>query len=312
MRKNNQNGKVLDKFYYTSYEIKGLNLDRLVEVFKRRGVGLYDIKKFGNKRLIFTACAQDNEKIFAISKELCYNIKKLRDGGRYYPLVYLFKNIGLVVGAIIFIVVSVMANDLVLGVSFSGSGAEYRREVSDLLQRKGIVKFSKFSDFDLKVLSSEILGANEHLSFATCQKQGNTLKITLAISGDQTERLTGTAKSLVADCDGVVESVKTYRGTSLVKAGDKVKSGDLLVSNVVVVSEETTIEVGVIAQVSLAVDYAQTFTSPHGDAENEAIAFALAKAQDKAIISSTVSKEFDGQEYIYKVTLTCRRILFAG
>ena len=75
MRKNNFNAKVLERYYYSVFEIKGLNLDRLIETLKKRGITLYNVKKKANNRLIVTISAIDSQKLFAISKELCYNIK---------------------------------------------------------------------------------------------------------------------------------------------------------------------------------------------------------------------------------------------
>ncbi len=311
MWKDKQNGKALKNLYYVSYEIKGLNLDRLIETFKKRGIALFNVKKYGNKRLIITVRAVDNEKIFAISKELCYNIKKLREGGRFYPLVFLVKNVGIVVGTLVFILSALFTNDIVLNVAYTGSGAKYYREVDAFLEDKGVKKFTKFSSFDLKVLSAEILGANQNLSFVSCQKHGNTLKINLALQNQNTQTLTGKQKYLLSDCAGVVESLKVYSGTPLVAVGDAVQKGDLLVDGVSA-WQDKIIPVDVVAYVTLKVDVSTKYISANDEAETEALAFCLAKTQDKAIISSRVEKIQDGQNYIYNVTLTVRKTLYAG
>ena len=53
MRKNQVDRKGL-KLIYTTYEIKGLNLDRLINVVEKRGITLYDVKKTSNKRLVLS------------------------------------------------------------------------------------------------------------------------------------------------------------------------------------------------------------------------------------------------------------------
>ena len=60
----------------TTYKITGLNLDRLIDFAKKRGITLYNAKKFGNKRLIVSVSLKESKKFFAITKELCYNIKQ--------------------------------------------------------------------------------------------------------------------------------------------------------------------------------------------------------------------------------------------
>lgn len=52
-----------------------------------------------------------------------------------------------------------------------------------------------------------------------------------------------TGYDLIATADGIVDSIVTRNGTPMVKAGDEVKSGDILISGVVEFSDGTTEEV---------------------------------------------------------------------
>ena len=54
--------------------IEGLNLDRLINALKKDGITLLDCKK-GDKDLTLTVRGKETEKLFAICKRLCYNIK---------------------------------------------------------------------------------------------------------------------------------------------------------------------------------------------------------------------------------------------
>ena len=49
MRKDTVGRKTINGALYTVYEVKGLNLDRLINACKKRGIDLYDIKKYSNK-----------------------------------------------------------------------------------------------------------------------------------------------------------------------------------------------------------------------------------------------------------------------
>ena len=73
MRKNKIDRKKLNLFIV--YEISGYNLDNLVNILKNRGVALADIKKRDAKTLTVAVNYADNEKFFAITRDLCYNIK---------------------------------------------------------------------------------------------------------------------------------------------------------------------------------------------------------------------------------------------
>ena len=74
MRKNKKSYERLR--LYSVYTVTGLNLDRFIDRVKNSGVTLYDVKKTGRKKLKVSVNYADGEKFFAISRDLCYNVKK--------------------------------------------------------------------------------------------------------------------------------------------------------------------------------------------------------------------------------------------
>ena len=64
-----------------TYCIKGLNLDNFLNTVRLRGIDLFDVKKTARNRILVSVNLASSEKFFAIAKELCYNIKKVRDKG---------------------------------------------------------------------------------------------------------------------------------------------------------------------------------------------------------------------------------------
>ncbi|MBQ3219593.1 MAG: sporulation protein YqfD [Clostridia bacterium] len=294
----------------STYLIKGLNLDRFINIVQKKGISLYDVKKIGVKRMLITVNFYDCEKFFAIAKDLCYNIKKIRDKGIGYPVFYLLRNFGLIFGAIIFIATAIFFNDIIFELSFSGSGKIYSREVKQYLQSVGVTEYKRFSKVDLNLLGDDILKSNSHLSFATCKKNGNRLEIELVLSKDKVETLNGNLYALYSDVDGVVESVKVYRGTALVVKGDVVKKGDLLVGGYAVIKEQT-IKMNVLATVSVIMEKEFIYLSDKDNEEDKARLFAEEEI-DKEIVSGKTIKSFENNKYVYKTTLKIRRVLFAG
>ena len=310
MRKNNGGGKNLKKLYFTTYKVQGLNLDRLLNLLRKRGIALYDVKKRGIKTLVLTVNGYDNEKFFAITRELCYNVKKLKDKGKFYPFLYLFRNIGVVIGVAIFIAIAVCFNDRIFAFSFSGTGSVYHREVTEFLNEKGVVIMSRFSDLDLKSLEDEILAKNQGLSFVSCVKNGYRLEINLALATDGTDVLTGKVDKVLSDVDGVVEQIKIYRGTALVNEGDLVQKGDLLVGGYCTVGDKV-IEMNVVACITLITTDTVVYSSQKDGEENLAVIYAKEKTE-KDSFSEEVIKSFDGKDYLYTVTLKSRHVIKVG
>lgn len=310
MRKNNGN-REREQSVKTVFEIKGLNLDRFINIARKKGVALYDIKKFSVKRMQIAVNLSDSEKFFAIAKELCYNIRKIRHKGVGYPFYYLIKNFGLVIGAIIFIAVAVFFNDLVFETTFVGSGKIYSREASEYLQSVGVKEYSRFSDIDLKTLGEGLLKSNEHLSFVSCKKKGNRLEVQLVLSQDKVKTLSGDVYELKTEVDGVIEKIKVYRGTALYSVGDSVKAGDVIVGGFAEIKEQT-VKINVIASVTMLVEKEFYYRCDKPNQESIASALAEEEISQGTIVSSTTTVVNDGKEYVYKTAIKYRVVYFAG
>ena len=130
------------------------------------------------------------------------------------------------------------------------------------------------------------------------------------MSKESQSALDGNVYELLSDEDGVVESVKVYRGTAVVSVGDAVKKGDLLVGGYAVIKEQT-VKVNLLATVTIIVEREFVYTSNSDGEEETALLFAEQQV-DKEIVSGSTEKQFDGSKYVYKTTLKIRRVLFAG
>ncbi len=294
-----------------TYRLKGLNLDGFINLVKNRGIELINLKKRGNKELRVSVKFNQSANFFAIAKEMCYNIEKIGESGKGYPILALCRSVGIVVSVAVFTAVVFLISDFIFAFNFTGSGRVYEREIKNYLDSRGIKEFTRFSKIDLPRLEDEILSANKNLSFVSVQKRGNRLIVDSAISGEKVSRLDGDKYGLWANADGVVEKIKVYRGTALVKVGQAVKNGELLVDGQVVVKEQT-LKTNVIAHVSLICERDYEYRSQEAGEEEKATIIAETAIGEKEPVASTVRVKFENGQYIYTVSISYRKILYAG
>ena len=311
MRKNINDKKRLTKFYFISYEINGLNLDRLINHLQKNKIKLYKVKKIELKRLILTINAEDNEKFFAIIAPLCYTIKKIGESGRYLPFVNLLKNLGVFIGCILFFAFSFFANDYIFAVDYKGNGKIYSQQVNEFLVNNGVCLKSRFSSINLKTLSKKILANFSTLSFVECQKVGNRLSINLILANDVVSTLDGNIKELISSVSGIIEEIVVYRGNKLVNVGDQVEKNQVLINGCIAVNDKI-INVNVLAKVSIITENTFTYSSVNDNEETFALIFAEEFYGEKETISSKVKKEKINNEFIYTVTLKHKVVLIAG
>lgn len=316
MRKNKEHTKNLVKIQKFKgvkvvYSIKGRNLDRFINLLKNKGITLYDTKKIANNRLIATVSFNDSQKFFAIAKEMCYNIKKVKEKGVGYPALMAVRSMGVIVGCCLFALCTLFLNDYIYKISFSGTGSICAREVREYLDSVGVSQFSKFSKIDTQKLEDDILANHKNLSFVSIQKQGNVLMIDLALSKEQTALLDSNIYALYSPVSGVVESIKVYRGTPQVQVGDTVDNGSLLVDGYMVIKEQT-VKINVLASVSIIAEQQFIYIDQQDNAEQKALLLAEAHFCDKEVISWSVQKYAQGKEFTYQVSAKYRAVVYAG
>lgn len=297
---------------YSTYEIRGLNLDRLINHLQKKGVRLYDVKKTSDKRLIVSVNLNENKKFFAIVKKLCYtDIVRIKTGGFLYPIYYLVNNLGLLIGGVIFILSVCFFSPFVCKIEYTGSGSLLEREVSEYLSQNGIKPFTRIYDKQLKSLSEGILASNSHLSFVSCKKDGNTLYINLVLSSDKNKVVSGKGEYFNSPIKAEVESFKIYKGTIKKEVGDVVEAGELLIDGYVTIKEQKVFT-GVLGYVTLKATDEFVYESEKEIDEN--VVLLLAEQQiDGEMISQTIEniRSSDGG-YKYIVKTVYRRTYYAG
>lgn len=302
MRENKQDREKLKCSLYTSYLVRGYNLDRLLNLLHAKGIEVYSARKIGNTKLIFNIKYSDNKNFLALVKELCYNIKKLKDGGKLYPFLYLYKNLGLVIGAVVFIFSTFFLNDYLLGFEFSGTGSVYKEQVKEYLSSQNVKEFTRFSSLNLRELASDVLRSNDRLTFVSCEKVGNTLKFNLVLSNEKVEVLREDTTQLFADEEGEIIELKVYRGTATVQVGDFVKNGQLLVDGYSIIKEQR-VETFVLAYVKLRCKKTFVYESVKDGEEDIAFLLATEHFGDISFLDKKVEKKKVKDKFFYTVTL---------
>lgn len=219
----------IKKAITAKYHIQGLNIERLLNKLAKEGIDVFSVHRPKQNVLRFSVRLSDDQKVFAILKGMCYNIKTRKIGGYGYPLYFLLKRPGIVLGAAIFLFAALFADNTIFRFQVTGSGAVYGQEIIALLNDSGIEEGKRFSSVDFDSAENLILRNFERLSFVTVRKHGNTLLVDAAMSGDKPPVVDTAPKDVVSDVSGTLSRAVVLRGTLLVKPGDEVREGDVLV-----------------------------------------------------------------------------------
>ncbi len=295
---------------YSTFLVEGLNLSNLLNKLKKEGVEVFNAKLVKAKVLSLCIKISDEQKFFAITNILCYNVKKVKNRGKFLFLYNLLRSPSLCLGVAIFIALSVCLSNFVLGFTFVGNGSRYKNQVISYLNDNGIREKAFLDKVDLDKLSSGILSRFDEFSFVSCKKNGNRLLIELVLSDNQTHIKKDGEKDLYSTVSGVVEEIKVYRGTPSVSVGDRVDEGSLLVSGYMDIKDKR-VEVNALAVVTVKASKEFTYISESSEYHEEAKAFALASFNEEASDVFVDKSQLNGK-YYYKVTIYYKRVIYTG
>lgn len=136
-------------------------------------------------------------------------------------------------------------------IDVNGNQELSRNTIISYLEEEEIRLGSRIKTLDCKKIAADLRNRFSVITWVSVEQTGTLLRITLQENADHEDPLlksedagqpSGTENArtygdsisqgadLIADYDGTVHSVLTRRGTALVKEGDAVKAGDILVS----------------------------------------------------------------------------------
>ena len=154
-------------------------------------------------------------------------------------LSHLFEKIagraGLLVGAALAVVLMVLSGLFVWDVQVSGNVALSEGEVIEELQKCGFGVGSYLPNLQVREVENRVLMASEGIGWISINVVGSVARVQVIehIEGEaegEDPLLGKLPANLVATCDGQIEYLELYRGNAVVKVGQSVKAGELLVS----------------------------------------------------------------------------------
>lgn len=117
-------------------------------------------------------------------------------------------------------------------IEMTGNNELQTKELMDFLEEKDIKIGSKKNIVQVEELEKAIRTEFPNITWTSVQLEGTKLWIQIKENDKilTTEEKTKEASDLVAEKDGIITSIITRNGVPMVKAGDEVKAGDILVS----------------------------------------------------------------------------------
>ncbi len=154
----------------------------------------------------------------------------LRCGGVPHALWRYRRRAGMALGLLLGALLIWLSGRYVWDVRVTGNERLTDGEVCAILRENGFGVGSRLSELDAAALENRILIATDRIAWISLYMDGTVARVQIRENEMPPPDESKKPANLVAICDGQIESLLLYRGNCLVKVGQAVRAGDLLVS----------------------------------------------------------------------------------
>lgn len=207
-------------------EIDGFNVERLLNKIVKHRINIISCKRLTSNISEITILDSDKIKLDKLLKrEYKVSISSTSKSNNIYK--FLFGRYGFVVGVIVAMICFTFLSGKVWSIKVTGIETINTYEIIELLNEVGIDKGVKMKEINTEEVESLILEKIQEVSLVSVIKIGSTIAVNIKekVRNNEDENIT----AIVSDFDGIINNVELIQGTCLVKSGDVVKRGDVLV-----------------------------------------------------------------------------------
>ncbi len=255
---------------YITVCFSGDNCERMLNLCAKHSVKLWNLR-FNKGKIIGNIKAKDFYLLRKIRPERNIKIHILHKHGLLFKTVKYKKRFGFFVGICIFFLIIEFLSLFIWNIEISGNNLIKDTKLLRSCEEIGVKIGTKVMDIDTLRSAQKLLIKQKGLAWASFNIEGSKLTINVTEIKNPKEEAEELPSNLIASFDGEIEKIDVTSGNVLVKIGDTVQKGDVLVSGIIesqnstcFVSSKGVIEGRTERKITVKGDYIQKHKIPTG------------------------------------------------
>ena len=215
----------------------GTGLKRYINICHHHHIHIKNLK-YSNNTYIFEINADDYKRTKEFIKSTGIRTNIIKKQGIPFRLNQNRNRYGLILGIIIFFTGLLFLSKFIWQIDINGNIYYSDEEILDYLSYQNI-RIGSATTINNEVLETGIRSVFDQIIWVSVSVDGT--KLTIDVKEDNSNPIlpeNDEIRDIVATKDGVIESIFVRTGTAIVKVGDEVKKGDVLVTSKVVCKNE--------------------------------------------------------------------------
>lgn len=226
---------------YLIIKVEGLSLEKFINLTISNGVFLWGIRRSGYTTMTACISVSGFKKLKGIARKVRCRVRIVDKKGLPFLLVRLRRRKMLFVGLAAFFIILYGLSSFIWTVDVEGNVKVPEDKLLNALAKYGIKPGAFKKGLDISAIENRLVIDVPDIWWASIQLKG-TKAIVKVVEAAQPPPMIDkdTPCNIVASKDGIIHEIVVLEGQPLVKQGDTVKKGQLLVSGVVEDSETMT------------------------------------------------------------------------
>lgn len=222
---------------FLTVELSGDITENLLNACAKNGIPLWGIRRI-DKKLCCRMTVKNFRMMPKIAKKSGVRVHILKKHGAPFIVSRYKKRYGIAVGLVLFFGFLRLMAMFVWTVEVDGNKTVNSDEIIAVCKEIGIYEGMKKSSLDPKNASQSLLLKSQKLAWASFNLEGCRLTVNVTEAKPKAED-NSIPTNLKAAADGVITKIDVTSGNCVVKAGDTVAKGDLLVSGIIETENST-------------------------------------------------------------------------
>ena len=225
---------------YITVKIDGIGKERFINLCHNREVSIWNLIY---KDDYFEACIAlwDYKKIKQPLKKTNVHIEIISRCGLPF-IMHKYRKRKMFIGAVVLFAIMIYCMSLFIwDISLAGGYSYTDIEITNFLNSIGVYEGIKKDNINCEDIEAKIRNNFNDITWVSAELVGTRLIIHIKENFDEIDikNSSNEPQDIVATSDGEIVSIITRAGTPMVKIGDKVKKGDVLVSGVVNILDDS-------------------------------------------------------------------------
>lgn len=215
---------------YVIIKITGEYSERLLNQAAMNGLYLWDVKRSREQELTAKIGVRDYIRLCRLTRKTRCRIFIVERAGIFFLLNRLKRRKILLFGGILFIATLYLLSSFIWIIDVNTDDELLKTAIVEDLKRLGIERGTLKSAIERKQIVDQILNSHRDLAWVEIQITGSRLVVELVKKELPPELEQDTPCDIIASKDGIIEEIVVLKGEPLVKPGDTVSIGDVLIS----------------------------------------------------------------------------------